>query len=185
MSETTMQEYFKGFPEAPASDTFKWIDATGIEHMTTIRAWTGKTLYTQTTEFINTLIEAGGKTAALPQAPKPQQTSQAPAPAESQPATANAAGTSLRIAKIKVTPEVKNGVQRIMVELFEPNHQWSDIKAFFSTGEAAHTAFASVTDLNFHEAGEYQINCIADYRLSDKKSSKGNPYKNLVSVRPA
>jgi hypothetical protein len=174
------QEYFKGFPEAPASDTFKWIDGVGIEHMTTIRAWSGTIVYNETAKFIKHVTDSGGRTAALQSAPKP---AQAPVPSET--ATFNATGTSMQIAKIKVTPEVKDGVQRILVELFGEGHQWADIKAFYSTGEQAHTAFSGVTDLNFNEAGEYQINCIADYRLSDKKNSKGNPYKNLVSVRTA
>jgi hypothetical protein len=179
--EMTIQEHFAGFPEAPASDTFKWVDGVGIEHMTTIRAWSGGTVYSEVSKFIQNVIETGGRSAALQPAPKP---AQAPAPTES-PATANAAGTSFKVSKIKVTPEIKDGAQRIMVEIFQEGHQWADIKAFFTTGEQAHTAFSSVTDLNFNEPGEYQINCIADYRLSDKKNSKGNPYKNLVSVRPA
>jgi hypothetical protein len=40
MSEqTTPQEYFKDFPEAPFSDTFKWVDVDGYEHMVTVRSW--------------------------------------------------------------------------------------------------------------------------------------------------
>lgn len=178
--EMTIQEHFAGFPEAPASDTFKWIDGLGYEHMTTIRAWSGSTLYDQIAKFVAHVAETGGRTAALQPAPK---ATQAPAPATT-PATANATGTSMQISKIKVTPEVKDGAARILVELFSEGHQWADIKAYFNTGEKAHVAFSSVTDLDFNTAGEYQINCIADYRLSDKTNSKGNPYKNLVSVRP-
>jgi hypothetical protein len=35
----TPQEYYKGFPEAPFSDSFKWIDKEGFEHLSTIRSW--------------------------------------------------------------------------------------------------------------------------------------------------
>jgi hypothetical protein len=173
------QDYFAGFPEAPASDTMKWIDALGFEHMTTVRAWSGTILYKEVAKFIATVQETGGRTAALQPAPKPVQ---APAPS-TEPATANAAGTSLQIKKIKVTPEVKDGASRILVELFMDGHQWADIKAYFNTGEQARAAFSPVTDLNFNEAGEYAIDCTADYRLSEKKNSKGSPYKNLVAVR--
>jgi hypothetical protein len=173
------QDYFQGFPEAPASDTFKWIDALGYEHMTTIRAWSGTILYNELSKFVAYLEETGARTAALQPAPKP---AQAPAP---KPAIANASGTSFKISKIKVTPEIKDGAQRIMVELFQDGRQWADIKAFYTTSEAAQTAFSSVTDLDFKTASEYQINCIADYRLSDKKNTKGKPYNNLVAVRPA
>ena len=37
--KVTPQEYWAGFPEAPASDTVKWIDKDGFVHMTTIRTW--------------------------------------------------------------------------------------------------------------------------------------------------
>jgi hypothetical protein len=173
------QDYFAGFAEAPASDTMKWIDGLGYEHMTTIRAWSGTILYNEVAKFVAKVQETGGRTAALQPAPKP---AQSPAPA---PATANASGTSLAISKIKVTPEVKDGAARTLVELFVEGHQWADIKAYYNTGEAARVAFSPVTDLNFNEAGEYTINCIADYRLSEKKNTKGNPYKNLVAVRAA
>jgi hypothetical protein len=181
MEEENVKDYWKSFPEAPFSDTFRWIDGNGFEHMVTIRGWTFQAMYQTIAKAEAFILESGGRTAALQPAPKP---AQAPAPS-TESATANAVGTSMQIAKIKVTPEVKDGVQRILVELFAIGHEWPDIKAFYSTGEQAHTAFSGVTDLNFNEAGEYQINCIADYRLSEKKNSKGNPYKNLVSVRTA
>lgn len=38
------KKYFEGFPEAPYSDSFKWVDSNGFEHLSTVRAWTGKTL---------------------------------------------------------------------------------------------------------------------------------------------
>jgi hypothetical protein len=43
-TKPTLQEYWKGFPEAPFSDTFKWVDADGFEHMTTVRGWGDKSL---------------------------------------------------------------------------------------------------------------------------------------------
>ena len=59
--KVTPQEYFAGFPEAPASDTFKWVDGLGIEHMTTIRAWDGSNLYQQVAKFVAKVTETGGK----------------------------------------------------------------------------------------------------------------------------
>lgn len=38
------REYWAGFPEAPASDSVKWIDTQGFEHLTTVRAWTATNL---------------------------------------------------------------------------------------------------------------------------------------------
>lgn len=169
------QEYWQGFPEAPASDTFKWVDGEGFEHMTTIRAWTGKGLYQQVAEFVAHVKDTGGRTNAPAQAPAPSS-----APIASTPATDTG---SLQIAKLKVTPEVKDGKSRILVELFCEGHQWADIKAFYNDANAAAAAFSGVTSLDFSTAGEYSISMIADYRNSDKKNSKGNPYKNLVNIR--
>lgn len=55
------QEYWKGFPEAPASDTVKWIDKHGFSHMTTVRAWSREGLVTQTTLFIESIFADGAK----------------------------------------------------------------------------------------------------------------------------
>ena len=181
MEEQNVKEYWKDFPEAPFSDTFRWVDGNNFEHMVTIRGWTFQAMYQTIAKAEEFILESGGRTAALQSAPKP---AQAPAPTAA-PATANPAGTSLQIKKIKVTPEVKDGVARTLVELFGEGHQWADIKAYFNTGEAARVAFSAVTDLDFNTAGEYAISCIADYRLSEKTNSKGNPYKNLVAVRLA
>lgn len=173
----TSQEYWQGFPEAPASDTFKWIDGEGFEHMTTLRAWNGGSLYKSIAEFVSHIKESGGRNLVPQQAPAPV-TATSPAPVKPQEGT-----QSLAIKKIKVTPEVKDGKPRTMVELFGDGHQWADIKAFYDTPSAAAAAFASVTGLDFSAAGEYSIDFIADYRLSEKKNSKGNPYKNLVNIR--
>lgn len=69
---STIQEYFAGFPEAPASDTFKWTDGAGFEHMTTIRQWSGSTLYEQVAKMVARVLETGGKPAGF--APPPVNT---------------------------------------------------------------------------------------------------------------
>lgn len=175
------REYWKGFPEAPFSDTFKWTDGNGFEHMTTVRGWALMPFMSSIQNTVKHITDSGGKNNKPAQAPAPEpRLDQAPAPAKDE---ANPTGLSFQVSKLKVTPEIKDGAQRIMVELFAEGHQWADIKAFYSTAEQAAVAFADVTGLDFHVAGEYSINCIADYRLSDKKNTKGNPYKNLVRVR--
>lgn len=175
----THQEYWQGFPEAPASDNFRWVDGAGFEHQTTIRAWTGAGLYQQVAEMVARVLETGGRNLTPPAAPPPASaTATAPAPVKSPEGV-----QSIAVKKIKVTPEVKDGKPRTMVELFAEGHQWADIKAFYDTPSAASAAFGTVTGLDFAAAGEYSVEFIADYRLSEKKNSKGNPYKNLVNVR--
>lgn len=59
--EGKLQKYWEGFPEAPASDTFKWVDSHGFVHMTTIRAWAAASLLDFTAEFCGKVLEQGGK----------------------------------------------------------------------------------------------------------------------------
>ena len=55
------KKYFEGFPEAPASDSFKWVDPQGFEHLTTIRAWHIKPLLNTYVEAQIAILELGGK----------------------------------------------------------------------------------------------------------------------------
>lgn len=71
----TLQEYWKGFPEAPFSDTFKWIDADGFEHMTTVRGWGDKSLNEGILKA-KALIEYNGGKPAGKAAPMPTAESQ-------------------------------------------------------------------------------------------------------------
>ena len=55
------REYWAGFPESPVSDTFKWQDARGYEHMLTLRAWSPHNLFSQIEKVISGLADIGGK----------------------------------------------------------------------------------------------------------------------------
>lgn len=66
----TLQEYWQGFPEAPFSDTFKWVDADGFEHMTTVRGWGDKSLSEGITKA-KALIQYNGGKPANSRAPMP------------------------------------------------------------------------------------------------------------------
>lgn len=57
----TPQEYWKDFPEAPFSDTFKWTDGNGFEHMTTIRGWQFSSMYQSIAKAETHILETGGK----------------------------------------------------------------------------------------------------------------------------
>lgn len=71
--QTTLDEarkYFEGFPEAPYSDSFKWVDANGFEHLTTVRAWTGGTLLSGIDKATLAIANRSGKPAGFrPPAP--------------------------------------------------------------------------------------------------------------------
>lgn len=171
------REYWHDFPEAPFSDTFKWTDGNGFEHMTTIRGWSFQTMYTTIAKAEAFILESGAKPIGKPAA--------APAAAQ-QPAAsqANATGTTLAIKKMAVVQEVKDGKPRVKVSLFCDGHQYADLVKYCNDAKEAAAYFAMVTGADFAQAGEYSVDFLADYRLSDKTNSKGNPYKNLVAVRP-
>jgi hypothetical protein len=45
LEKQTPQEYWKDFPEAPFSTSFKWLDANGFEQLTTLRGWQFSSLF--------------------------------------------------------------------------------------------------------------------------------------------
>lgn len=57
------QEYYKDFPEAPFSDTFKWVDVDGFEHMVTIRSWSANSGMGAIAATKKLIEDAGGKPA--------------------------------------------------------------------------------------------------------------------------
>jgi hypothetical protein len=52
--------YWQGFPEAPFSDTFKWIDSEGYEHMMTVRGWSGGKVIESVQKAEAKIAELGG-----------------------------------------------------------------------------------------------------------------------------
>lgn len=60
MSIEDTKKYFEGFPEAPCSDTFRWVDPQGFEHLMTLRAWHINPLMTAITEAQVEILGLGG-----------------------------------------------------------------------------------------------------------------------------
>lgn len=56
-----LKEYWEGFPEAPCTDTFKWLDAEGYDHLTTLRAYSPHLLFKQMEKTISGIRDIGGK----------------------------------------------------------------------------------------------------------------------------
>ncbi len=52
---------WQGFPEAPYSDNFKYVDGEGFEHMHTIRSWSGEDLLKTVDAAVNAILQRGGK----------------------------------------------------------------------------------------------------------------------------
>ena len=55
------REYWAGFPEAPFSDTFKWVDEQGYEHMTTIRGWQFQTMLSTIQRATSMIADFNGR----------------------------------------------------------------------------------------------------------------------------
>ncbi len=54
------KEFWAGFPEAPCSDTLKWVDARGYSHMLTLRAYSPHLLLKQIGKTLDGIGEIGG-----------------------------------------------------------------------------------------------------------------------------
>lgn len=59
----TAKDFWQGFPEAPFSDTFKWVDGDGYEHMLTIRGWEGGAMLKAVEKAKEFIANLGGKPA--------------------------------------------------------------------------------------------------------------------------
>lgn len=71
-----VKKYYEGFPEAPFSDSFKWIDADGFEHLSTVRAWTGSNLLAGISKTKLAIANQNGKPINNKPAPMPETASQ-------------------------------------------------------------------------------------------------------------
>jgi hypothetical protein len=181
MNEQTVtpQEYFKGFPEAPTSDTIKWTDKHGIEHMTTIRAWSPEGLIQAVDRFISARFESG-------EAKEPAKPAVTPAPAA--PATQKAATTdtgvnTMAIKKMTVAPQADG---KVKIGLYADGHKFPDL--YMSLGLDATLKTLAGTGLEWtaehlSAVAEFNVDFLADWRNSDKLNTKGNPYKNVVALR--
>lgn len=91
---------------------------------------------------------------------------------------------SIRIAKMSVTPRADGKAD---VKFFEAGHQYPDLYATRTPAELAALlkATGEWKEDHFKAAAEYNVTMTIDYKLSDKKNSKGNPYKDIVTVSAA
>jgi hypothetical protein len=73
------KEYWKEFPEAPFSDSFKWTDVHGFEHLTTVRGWTFPAMMTSLERAASAIFDLQGKPAGVrTPAAQPQEPSRQP-----------------------------------------------------------------------------------------------------------
>lgn len=66
------KKYWEGFPEAPASDSFKWVDENGFEHLSTVRAWSFSVLLEMVDKATSNVLGIGGRPAGVAKEPPKQ-----------------------------------------------------------------------------------------------------------------
>jgi len=130
-------------------------------------------------------IEKYGWATEQANAPKPAAPA-APPPAgehETKTVTDSTINTML-IKRVSVAPQTDG---KIKVGMFADGHKYPDLymtmgldaalKALSGTGHVWDAEYLS-------KPAEFDMSFYADWRNSDKLNSKGNPYKNIVNLRP-
>lgn len=118
----------------------------------------------------------------------PHTTTTTPAPVAPQspaaPSSASGGMLTIRAVKMTVTPRTDGKAD---VKFFEQGHQYPDIYATKTPAELVTMlkTTGAWTPQHFAAAGEYQVNFVIDYKLSEKLNTKGNPYKDIVTISAA
>jgi hypothetical protein len=199
--QVSPQEYWKGFPEAPYSDTFKWIDGAGFEHMTTVRQWSGTGLYSSVGKMVALILETGGKpanvrppAAAAPQ-PDPaakiaQEEGHREMAAELQ-AQAQAVPLSRKGLPYKTFDaaivEVLPQPDKVTISFYGDGRKYPDCKVNKWKVEQANGLMKHVTAETMDKPAKYTLACRVYYtdgaQYTKPDGTTGN-YKDIEHVRP-
>jgi hypothetical protein len=166
------------FTEAPYSGNVR-ARIRGYDWQLTIRAADSTTFTAKVDGLMNWLDQKADKAINLELPPN------VPAPVVSAPAqqaqTAN--GGTFHVVKMQIEPRADG---KVNIKFFEAGHQYPDITAVKTPAEGALLLqpLGGYTPAHM-VAGEYQIGAAIEWVTSDKMNSKGNPYKNIKSIKPA
>ena len=91
---------------------------------------------------------------------------------------------TLKIVKMQVAPRADGKVD---LKFFEAGHQYPDISTAKTAADAVNMLKATGKWELFHfaQVAEFNVDFVIDYKNSAKLNSKGNPYKDILSVHPA
>jgi len=72
------------------------------------------------------------------------------------------------------------------LDFWNAGRQYAEIRAVKTPAEAAAmlATTGAWTPDNFTKAGAFTLPVTIEYRLSEKLNAKGNPYKNILAVKP-
>ena len=206
METKELKEYWQGFPEAPYSDTFKWIDADGYEHMMTVRGWEGGAVLGAIGKAKEVIASINGKPAGNRpvQAPAPvpdiaakialeegnkQMASELQAQAnEVPPAPDGKQWNTYSAAFVKILPQPE---ERVTIEFYgkdhkQPHNDYPELKVNKWTLAQAAGLMKYVTSADVSKPAEFALNCTV-YWLEGKEYTSTNGekrhYKNVSHVR--
>ena len=133
-------------------------------------------------------IDTYGWTVEQTNAPKQAAPASSPAPAPQSVVGAlpiiDTSINTMEIVKVSVAPQ-QDG--KIKIGLFWQGHKYADL--FMTMGldatlkALANTGFEWTAEF-LSKPAEFDMHFYADWRNSEKLNSKGNPYKNIVALRP-
>jgi hypothetical protein len=168
------------FSEAPYSGNVR-ARIRGYDWQLTIRAADSTTFTAKVDGLMNWLDTKADKAVNLELPPNvPAPVTGAPAP---QAHTQSSNGGTFHIVKMQIEPRADG---KVNIKFFEVGHQYPDITAVKTPAEGAVLLqpLGGYTPAHM-VAGEYNITAAIEWVASYKMNSKGNPYKNIKSIKPA
>lgn len=122
------------------------------------------------------------------QAPAPAGAKPAPAPAPASatpaPATPATGGGAVEVNRVTVTP---NAEGKVKIEFWKTGRKYPELQATWTPERAAELFAkldASWTAAHFQAATAYDATFTVVWENSQNLNSKGNPYKNVIDLRP-
>lgn len=189
--------------EAPASVNFYFVTKRGYNCQLTLRDTDEIRLLDRMSQIIGHLESKGCQPKPVGQqpenkqpAPKPNGNGNPAAPVTPPPTgkpapTASAASSTpattawqkCHAVKMKVTP-LEDG--KVSVDFFAAGHQYPDVydrmKPEQLLAMLAPTGAWTLEHLN--HVASYQVSYVVEWEFSERVNSKGNPYKNILAIRP-
>jgi hypothetical protein len=184
--------------EAPASINFYFVDKDGFNYQMTLRD--GDELHLMKRVGLmkawltqhNCTPKAVGQQPAQASAPAPQPAASTPAPTTSAPPPpppgnggSQPQANVLNAVKMEVAPKPDGKAE---VKFYAAGHQYADLYTTKAVGQIVDMLRETGNWQPEHfttTAQTYQVNMNIWWKNSEKLNSRGNPYKDIVSIKPA
>lgn len=184
--------------EAPASVNFYFVTKKGYNCQLTLRDTDEVRLLDRMSQIVTHLESIGCQPKPVGQqpenkqpAPKPNGNGQPAAPlpppagkpAPAAPAAAPRERQSTAVVKMKVTP-LEGG--KVSVDFFAAGHQYADVYDRLDPKQllAMLAPTGAWTLEHLAAVATYQVSFVVEWEFSERINSKGNPYKNILAIRP-